>query len=145
MEKLHENHFSTADDTNLYLDVDGYENIRKKMLASVEDLVLDTSQAFAMVDEVNGTESVQLLIDHWHKVAETTENFRRFYIDYVDPALVRVKDSIINEDEEISAQLNTEEQVDISGAVNRGLDNIRNKIKAASMVLEDLFDSDIDE
>ena len=145
MEKLHENHFSTADDTGLYLDVDGYENIRKKMLASVEALVLDTSQAFAMEDEVNGTESVQLLIDQWHKVAETTENFRQFYIDYVDPALVRVKDSIINEDEEISAQLNTEEQVDISGAVNRGLDNIRNKIKAASMVLEDLFDSDIDE
>ena len=142
---MYENNFSTADDTTLYLDVDGFEYHRKRMLASVENLVLDTSHSFAMEDEVNGTESVQMLIDHWHKVAETTENFRRFYIDYVDPALVRVKDSIINEDAEVANQLNTEAEIDINNVVHKGLENIRNGFKKATMALVDLFDSDMDE
>ena len=142
---MYENNFSTADDTSLYLDVDRYEYHRKNMLASVENLVLDTSHSFAMEDEVNGTESVQMLIDHWHKVAETTENFRRFYIDYVDPALVRVKDSIINEDAEVADQLNTEAEIDINDVVHKGLENIRNGLKKATMALVDLFDSDMDE
>ena len=104
LERLKETNFTTNDRTTLYIDNEGVEGLRKNMLASVERLVLDTS-AFDMEDEINGTECVQELINQWHKVAETTDNYRNFYINHVDPTIIRAIKSVNDTAQEIADAL----------------------------------------
>lgn len=117
LEKLRENNFTTKDRTTLYVDNEGVETLRKNMLSSVEKLVLDTS-AFDMEDEINGTECVQELINQWHKVAETTDNYRNFYIDHVNPAIIRTIKSVNDTAQEIADALDGDEPKAITCSKN---------------------------
>lgn len=127
LEKINNNNFTTTDMNALFLDNNVFNPIRKNVLASVADLTLPSEAVYAMEDGINGTESVQLLIEQWHEVKTTTDNFRNLYVNDVDPAIVRVRDSMLQKDEEIAQQLNFE-GVDTNAVLSAATSNITNKI-----------------
>lgn len=118
LEKLYDNNFVVTDEDSLFLDPEAHDQLRKNLLASISALNLKTEIPFGMEHEMNGTESSQLLINHWHKVAATTLNFKNFYINHVDPTLVNVAKSIDTTANDVSDQLIIEDPAVPTSAQN---------------------------
>ena len=105
LEKIHNNNFTTTDNDALFLDNDEHDRLTNNLLASAQNLKLNTTPIFDLEAGMNGTESSQILIDQWHTVNDLTNQFRNFLIDDVHPTLINVKSSINNTADDISDSL----------------------------------------
>ena len=123
LKRLKENNFSKNNITNLYLDNEKYDQLRKKMLSSAQNLEFNPESALLMQEQMNGTESSQLMIDMWEEYTTTTDNFRDFHVNVVDPSLIQLQNSINKTDEDIADELNA--QVEVVGTVSTPKTKVR--------------------
>ena len=98
------------DDESLYIDNPIFQLHRNNMRDAADKLILDTS-AFGYENEVCGTDSMLLLADYYHQVAETTGNYREMMINPFDTTIGKMGQSITDVDEKCSEILtvNTED------------------------------------
>ncbi len=78
--------------STLYLDNAGFTKQKNNLNNHENTLKLDTS-ALLTVKEINGTDCVGLLIEHWKDVAGSADLFRGLGCDVLDPALGKMQKS----------------------------------------------------
>ncbi len=94
----------STDEESLYIDNPIFQLHRNNIRDAADKLILDT-EAFNSEDEVCGTDSMLLLANYHHQVAETTENYRGLMINPVDTVMDKMAQSIIEVDEKCSNSL----------------------------------------
>lgn len=100
------------DAETLYIDCTVFDQKTSCVSNAVGDLDFKTA-AFDSEDIVCGTESMCLLADRWHGVADTTVSYKNFCVSSVFPTMGLIKTSIVDEDNNLSGNIQTN---DISDA-----------------------------
>ena len=101
----------------LLVDLNVYNEILSHMRDTVDSLVFDSSPLDS-VDEVNGTETTNILFDNWNLLVGaggTTDQYRNFYLNIVDKYLTETGTSLEELDEEAAGTLNTKMGPQVAG------------------------------
>ena len=92
----------------LLVDLTVYAEKLSSMRSSVDNLVFDATPLDS-IDGVNGTEATNILFENWLKLVGkggTTDQYRAFYLDFVDKYLVNAGISLEELDDEAFKSLN---------------------------------------